>query len=148
MTAVDAVRGPLQVPARASLSVLSMPDCTIAMLEGDLDIATTPALRERLLGVLGLAARLLIIDLSGVSFCDVAALGMLIGTQRRASGRGITVRLAAPRPQMARLLRTTGLDRSSTICATVDDALPAQGDGPLAAASPWPAEARPATRGT
>ena len=148
MTAVDAVRGPLQVPARASLSVLSMPDCTIAMLEGDLDIATTPALRERLLSVLGLAARLLIIDLSGVSFCGVAALGMLIGAQRRASGRGITVRLAAPCPQMASLLRTTGLDRSFTICATVGDALPVQGDRPPAATSPSPAEARPAMRGT
>jgi anti-anti-sigma factor len=53
---------------------------------------------------------------------DVAGLSMLIGTQRRASARGITVRLAAPRPQMAKLLRATGLDRSFTIYATVDDA--------------------------
>ena len=32
---------------------------------------------------------------------------------------GITVRLAAPRPQMAKLLRVTGLDRYFTICATL-----------------------------
>ena len=115
MTAADTVRGPAQVLAEASLSVLSWPACTIAMLEGDLDVATIPALRERLFGVLGLAGRLLIIDLSRVSFCDVAALAMLIGARRRASGLGITVRLAAPRPQMAKLLRITGLDRNLAI---------------------------------
>src|ERR1700726_3787423 len=123
MTAVDAATGPAQVQAEMSLSVLSRPAVTIARLEGDLDIATTPVLRERLLSVLGPGVRLLIIDLSGVSFCDVSALAVLIGTQRRARGQGITVRLAAPRPQVAKLLRVTGLDRYFTICATLDGAL-------------------------
>jgi anti-anti-sigma factor len=125
MTAVDAVRGPGQVQAETSLPVLSRPAFTIARLEGDLDIATTPVLRERLLSVLRPGMPLLVLDLSGVSFCDVSALAVLIGTQRRARGLGITVRLAAPRPQMAKLLRVTGLDRVFTICATLDDALPA-----------------------
>jgi anti-anti-sigma factor len=124
MTAVDAARGPAQAQAEMSLSVLSRPAFTIARLEGDLDIATTPALRERLLSVFRADVRLLIIDLSGVSFCDVSALAALIGMQRRARGAGITVRLAAPRPQMARLLRVTGLDECFTICATLADALP------------------------
>jgi anti-sigma B factor antagonist len=128
MTTADAAGGPAQDPLEASLSVLSRPACTIAMLAGALDIATIPALRERLLNVLGSVARLLIIDLSGVSFCDVAGLAMLIDTQRHVCGRDITVRLAAPRPQLAKLLRTTGMDRSFTICATVDDALPGQQD--------------------
>ena len=148
MTAVDAARGPAQVPAGASLPVLSRPAFTIARLEGDLDIATIPALREHLLNVLGPGARLLIIDLSGVSFCDVAGLAMLIGTQRWATARGSTIRLATPRPQMAKLLRITGLDQTFTICATLDDALPTQGDTPPAPASPPPAESRPATPGT
>jgi hypothetical protein len=78
------------------------------------------------------------IDLSGVSFCDATGLAVLIGTQRRARARGITVRLAAPRPQMTRLLRITGLDRSLTICATLADALPTQRDRPPAATSPPP----------
>ena len=125
MTAVDAARVPAQVQAEMSLSVLSRPAVTIARLEGELDIATTPALRERLLSVFGPGVRLLIIDLSGVSFCDVSALAVLVATQRRARRLGITVRLAAPRPQMAKLLRVTGLDHCFTICATVDDALPA-----------------------
>jgi anti-anti-sigma factor len=123
MTALDAAEGPALPPAEASLSVLSQPDFTIARLQGELDIATIPALRERLLSMFSLGMRLLIIDLSGVSFCDVTALTALISTQRRASERGITFRLAAPRPQMAKLLRITGLDESFTVCATLDDAL-------------------------
>ena len=147
MTAVDAARGPAQASAEASLSVLSRPGVTIARLEGELDIVTTPALRERLLGVLGPGVRLLVIDLSGVSFCDVSGLAVLIGTQRRARARGITVRLAAPRPQMAKLLRITGLDRSLTICATLADALPTEWRGPRPATSPPPAEVRLVTPG-
>jgi anti-anti-sigma factor len=141
MTAVDAAREPVRVPAQTSLSVLSRPACTIARLEGELDIATVPELRERLLGVLSPGVRLLIIDLSGVSFCDVAGLAVLIGTQRRATECGIVVRLAAPRPQVVKLLRITGLDHRLTICATLADALPAERRGPPTATTPQPAEA-------
>jgi anti-anti-sigma factor len=147
MNAADAAREPVQVPAEAGLSVLSRAAFTIARLEGDLDIATAPALRERLLGVLGPGVRLLIIDLSGVSFCDAAGLAVLIGAQRRTIARGIVVRLAAPRPQLAKLLRITGLDRSFTICASLADALPTEWGEPRAATSPPPAEVRPETPG-
>jgi anti-anti-sigma factor len=148
MAVADTAGGQAQVPAEAGLSVLSRPACTIALLMGALDIATIRSLRGRLLNVLGSAARLLIVDLSEVSFCDVAGLGMLIDTQRHASGRGVTIRLAAPRPQMAKLLRVSGLDRSFMVCATVDDALSAQGDGSPAATSLPAVEAGPATQGT
>jgi anti-anti-sigma factor len=123
MTAVDVARGSAQVQAEMSLSVLSRPAVTIARLEGELDIASTPALREYLLSVFGPGVRLLIIDLSGVSFCDVSTLAVLVATQRRARRLGITVRLAAPRPQLTKLLHVTGLDHCFTICATLDVAL-------------------------
>jgi anti-anti-sigma factor len=139
MTTVDAVREPAQVPAEVILSVLRQSASTIATLEGELDIATVPALRERLLGVLRPGVRLVIVDLSGVSFCDVAGLAVLIGTQRRAAAYGIIVRLAAPSHQVTKLLRITGLDRSFTICATLADALPTHAEA---------AQARPVTPGT
>ena len=120
---VDAARGPAQAQAEMSLSVLSRPAVTIVSLEGELDIATTPALRERLLNVFRPGVRLLVIDLSGLTFCDVSALAVLVATQRRARRLGITVRLAAPRPQVTKLLRVTGLDQCFTIRATLDDAL-------------------------
>ncbi|MEV3924895.1 STAS domain-containing protein [Actinomadura coerulea] len=83
----------------------------ILALRGDLDMASAPALGEHLLAALPPGPRLLILDLSEVSFCDAAGLTMLIGVQRRAAGLGITLHLSAPRPQVAKLLRITGLDR-------------------------------------
>ena len=88
MTAVDAAPGPAQVQAEMSLSVLSRPAVAIARLDGELDIATTPALRERMLSVFSPGLRLLVLDLSGVSFCDVSALAVLVATKHRAMGLG------------------------------------------------------------
>ena len=48
---------------------------------------------------------------------------MLIGAQRRARLLGIVLRLAAPSPPVAKLLRLTGLDRSLTICPDLSSAL-------------------------
>ena len=139
MTAVDAPRGPAQIRAGANLLAPADPGFTIARLEGELDIATAPALRERLFSVFRPGMRLLIIDLSGVSFCDVSALAVLVGTQRRAARLGVTVRLAAPRPQMTQLLHVTGLDEHFTVCAALDDALSVRSGRPLTAVSFAPA---------
>jgi anti-sigma B factor antagonist len=94
----------------------------VVSLLGELDIATTPALRTRLDQALDTTAgtsRRLVIDLSGVSFCDAAGLALLVGAQRRAWRLGTLMCLAAPRPQMMKLLHVTGLDRSLTIQTTV-----------------------------
>jgi anti-anti-sigma factor len=96
---------------------------TIIRLRGALDVAGAPALRERLIGLLRPGMRLLVLDLSRVPSCDSAGLAVLIGTQRRARLLGIVVRLAAPSPPVAKLLRLTGLDRSLTICPDLTSAL-------------------------
>ena len=96
---------------------------TVVRLRDALDAAAVPALRERLIGLLRPGMRLLVLDLSRVSSCDSAGLAVLIGAQRRARLLGIVLRLAAPSPQVARLLRLTGLDRTLTICPDLSSAL-------------------------
>jgi anti-anti-sigma factor len=91
--------------------VRMVPVATIIELDGEIDIFTSPALRERMLRALQRSTGLLICDLSRVSFCDASGLAVLVGVQRRARSMGITVGLAAPSPRMADLLRVTGLDR-------------------------------------
>ena len=105
-------------------------DRTIVRLGGALDVAAAPALRERLIGVLHRGTSLLILDLSGVLSCDVSGLAVLIGTQRRARLLGSVVRLAAPSPAVAKLLRSTGLDRSFAIYPDVSGALATERDKP------------------
>src|SRR5580704_17482842 len=93
---------------------------TDVRLRDALDVAATSALRERLTGLLRPGMRLLVLDLSRVPSCDSAGLA---GVQRRARLLGIVLRLAAPSPPVAGLLRRTGLDRSLTICADLSSAL-------------------------
>jgi anti-anti-sigma factor len=136
MTVTHAVPASLLAPAGTNLTVLRRVGSTIARLHGNLDITTSPAVRERLRDLLSACAKLLVIDLSEVPWSDAAGLAVLIGTQRRARSRGITVRLAAPSPLVAEGLRVTGLDSSLTICDTLADALPPRLHDPRAAISP------------
>jgi anti-anti-sigma factor len=96
---------------------------TVIRLRDALDVATASALRERLIGLLRPGMRLLVLDMSRVPSCDSAGLAVLIGAQRRARLLGIVLRLAAPSPAVAKLLRLTGLDRSLTICPDLSSAL-------------------------
>jgi anti-anti-sigma factor len=99
------------------------PTPTIVELRGDLDLAAAPALREHLLDALRHNTNSLILDLSKVRFCDASGLAVLVGTQRRARLLGVSLYLAAPRPQIAKVLRITGLDRGLTVYPTVLEAL-------------------------
>jgi hypothetical protein len=101
----------------------------------------------------------LIIDLSAVEHADASGLAVLVGTMdHRARLLGGTLRLAAPSPDVARVLEATGLNQHLDIYATVRAAItgqprlpeailppatvPARGhriDGVLAGAAPQPA---------
>ena len=107
------------------LSLSARTECgyVIAELSGELDIASAPALREQLLGLLTPATSRLIIDLSAVSYADASGLTVLVGTGRRAGLLGGHLRLAAPPPEVARVLSLTGLDQHLDISPTVHAAM-------------------------
>ena len=111
---------------------------TVVRVRDALDVAAAPALRERLIGLLRPGMRLLVLDMSRVPSCDSSGLAVLIGAQRRARLLGIVLRLAAPSPAVAKLLRLTGLDRSLTICPDLSSA--------IAVDRPEPAKAVPSTQ--
>ena len=90
---------------------------TVVKLTGGLDSVAAPALREQLIDELHRGTGMLILDLSRVLSCDTAGLAVLIGTQRRARLLGSTICLLAPSPPVAKVLRSSGLDRSFSICA-------------------------------
>ncbi|MCO5968306.1 STAS domain-containing protein [Actinoallomurus soli] len=107
---------------RARLFSRRLPGRTVIAIRGELDIATTPALRTRILTILADTTTPVIIDLSAVSFCDASGLALLVGTQRRARLHGLAVTLAAPRPNVTKLLRITGLDHAFDVRPTLADA--------------------------
>ena len=108
-----------------TLSVRSQDGYIITAISGDLDIACVPAVREQLLGTLGPHASRMVVDLSGVTFCDASGLAVLIGASRRAWLLGGVLRLAAPAPPVTAVLRLTGLDLQLEVFATVPAAISA-----------------------
>jgi anti-anti-sigma factor len=96
---------------------------TIVTISGEIDIARTPLLREQLLGLLRPGASRLVVDLSGVTFCDASGLAVLVGIARRVGLLDGILRLAAPTPLMSTVLRFTGLDSRFEIFATVPEAI-------------------------
>jgi anti-sigma B factor antagonist len=103
-------------------------DAVVAALGGDLDIASVPAVRERLLSLLRPGASRLVIDMSAVHYADASGLEVLVSTRRRAALLGGTLRLAALQPEVARVLIVTGLSRHfgtyPTVRAAVVDRRP------------------------
>ena len=69
----------------------------------------------------------LVIDLSRVTYADAAGLAVLVGTGRRAGLLGGFLRLAAPAPAVAKVLRVTGLDRQLDVFPAVQAAITSPG---------------------
>ncbi len=61
----------------------------ILTVAGELDMATAPALRERLIGVIEGGASRLVIDLCPVSFMDSVAMAAIIHARTLMSGEGL-----------------------------------------------------------
>jgi anti-sigma B factor antagonist len=115
----------------------------IVALGGDLDIASAPIVRERLLSLLRPGACRLVIDMSAVRYADASGLAVLVNTQRRAVLLGGGLRLAAPSPEVARILIATGLGRHLAAYPTVPAAVAGRGPDSRTAL-PW---ASPAAAG-
>jgi anti-sigma B factor antagonist len=105
------------------LSVGSQDGFSVVTVSGDLDIACVPVLREQLLELLGPHASRLVIELSGVTFCDASGLDVLVGVERRARLLDGVLRLAAPASPVTAVLRLTGLDRHFQVFDTVPAAV-------------------------
>jgi anti-sigma B factor antagonist len=96
-------------------------------LRGEVDIYTAPRFKERLLALIDGGATRLVVDLSGVTFIDSTALGVLIGGVRRLHDAGGEMALVVTTRPVERVLSITGLERVFVIHATRDAALAALG---------------------
>ena len=107
----------------------------VAELRGKLGIASAHALREQLLSLLRTASDL-IIDLSAVEDAEASGLAVLVSSGHRARLLGGSLRLAAPSPQVARVLSAAGVNRHLDIFPTVQAAITGQPELPDAIIAP------------
>jgi len=84
---------------------------------GEIDLYTAPRLHSELAAVIASAAPAsrVVVDMSGVEFCDSTGMNVLLSCLRQARERGSELELAAPRPPVKKILRVTGLDAVFTV---------------------------------
>lgn len=98
---------------------------TVLRVAGEIDVASTDRVRERVGQLLSAGRSDLVVDLSDVTFMDSTGLGLLVGTLKRvrlADGRLV---LVVGSEQLLKVFRITGLTQVFTIHGTLDDALAA-----------------------
>jgi anti-sigma B factor antagonist len=96
---------------------------TVVRVAGELDLHTSPQLRDHVLGLIGEPPVRLALDLSEVGFMDSSSLGMLVTCLKRIRERDGRLMLIGVTGSPAKVFTLTGLDR-------VFDLIPAAADLP------------------
>ncbi len=93
-------------------------DWTVIAASGDLDLATAPDLRSRVVAAVGAGARHIVLDLTAVEFVDSTGLGVIIGALKRLRAHDGELRLAGVNRRVVRVLEVTDLTRVFTCYET------------------------------
>lgn len=116
-------RGPHEpAHARFGIDERRLGDVGVAIaVRGELDLATAPRLKWPLVDAIDAGARVLIVDLSAVTFMDSTALGVLIGI-RRTLKLGSRLAIVCTEPDVLKIFEISGLDAVFQIYPTFDEA--------------------------
>jgi anti-sigma B factor antagonist len=87
----------------------------VLAVEGELDLAVAPWLRDQLDALFVGGASSVVIDMTDATFLDSTALGVLVGALNRCRDLGGEVHLVVSEPQVLRVLRITGLHDAFTL---------------------------------
>lgn len=97
-------------------------DPAVLTVSGQLDLDTAPELQTAFDTLAGHEAWRIVVDLSGLDFCDSIGLSTIVVGHRLCTANGGWVHLAAPSRFMLRLLSAVGIAESVPVYATVGGA--------------------------
>jgi anti-anti-sigma factor len=107
---------------------------TITLPE-EVGITNADQVREELLRAIDDGPELLMVDMTGTSYCAAAGIHVLVDARGRAGDAGIGLRVAAGAPAVRRVLQLTGADRLIDVYPSLEAALPAPVERQLAPGS-------------
>ncbi|MCW2876955.1 MAG: anti-sigma factor antagonist [Sphaerisporangium sp.] len=111
------------VPAvELKVSTRSHAGHAILSVVGEIDLYTAPRLQAEFTRLLETGPERVVIDMSGVEFCDSTGMNVLLSALKRMRERGGVLEVASPRPAVRKILQVTGLDS----VFTVHDTIPAE----------------------
>ncbi|GGX76880.1 STAS domain-containing protein [Streptomyces hiroshimensis] len=118
-------RGMVGSASRGRLNVAVRRDGASAIVTpvGELDHHTADVLREPLEAAIAEGGARVVLDCSGLEFCDSTGLNVLLGARLQAEAAGGGIHLAAMQPVVARVFEITGAEAVFTVHDTLDAAL-------------------------
>jgi anti-sigma B factor antagonist len=112
---------------QASFFLEGMDGCTVVTAAGEIDICTSPRLREAMTAAVE-TDRLILVDLSAVTFLDSTGIGVLLGIQKKIATSHQSIHLVGPNRLVAKVLRITRIDETIPVHANLDAAFSATHD--------------------
>jgi anti-sigma B factor antagonist len=101
----------------------------IVVVEGEVDLAVAPSLREQLKALVTEGHATVYVDLLGATFLDSTALGVLVTTREHCHRSGGELHLIVDNPRILKVLEITGLSDAFPIHDSRDAAgVPSRGD--------------------
>lgn len=96
---------------------------TVVSPNGEVDVATAPALREHLDQVIDRDGGPVVVDLTSVTFIDSTGLGVLISARKRCADADRDLRIVVSEPRIKKVFEITGLTDHFTMHDSLDAAL-------------------------
>jgi anti-anti-sigma factor len=117
----DAVDAPAAVHQGTDVS-WSGAGTALCRIVGDLDMGTVHAAHAALERAIEAGPPVLVVDLSGVAFCDSAGLNLLLQVRLEAEAAGVALRLAGLPAAVARVFELTGAYTVFSVYASAEEA--------------------------
>ena len=107
---MDVGEGLLMVTPFA-VEVSGDPTAPVVVVRGEIDVATSPQLRNELNALVARGAQHITIEFGDVSFVDSSGLGVLVGTYKRLREEEEgSVRIVGAQPSVRKVFEITGLE--------------------------------------
>ncbi|MFE6223875.1 MULTISPECIES: STAS domain-containing protein [unclassified Streptomyces] len=108
---------------------------TVLRLRGELDLVTSPGIRRRVHDAVAAGRHDLVVDLSGVRFCDSSGIGVLVASRRLLRSCGGRLRLVLPevgesQGHVTRVFAALGVTRLFEVYEDVPAALAGEAPAP------------------
>jgi anti-sigma B factor antagonist len=95
----------------------------VVTLQGEIDLYSSPRVRERLLGLLKERPSRLIVDLSAVPYMDSSGIATFVETLQQVRKQQGVLRLVGLQANIREVFRFARLEQVFAICDTVDAAM-------------------------
>jgi len=99
------------------------PGVAVIALAGEVDVYTSPRVKQEIVNLLNSDVTRMVVDLTGVEYLDSTGLGVLIGGLKRARERDGDLKLICDNVRILRIFEITGLTKIFDIYRSETEAL-------------------------